>query len=187
MNTWIISSIITNRASDRYSKHSKREYHEPHKYSWDWQDWGLTLEALPPRGGGSAGCPKKDKRAKKNSSCAVYTTEFKSILSLQKRNTPVLSCNFAQRTLRRGKMRARWGVFQMWGLLQMLTQADRIHWGLLLIDSVLFVSILSSLFPKYRHNPNHSLFRWIFLSVVLCSLSRIKSNMYTSNTQPRRI
>ena len=28
----------------------------------DWQDWGLTLEALPPRGGGSAGCPKKDKR-----------------------------------------------------------------------------------------------------------------------------
>jgi len=30
--------------------------------SCDWQDWGLTLEALPPRGGGSAGCPKKDKR-----------------------------------------------------------------------------------------------------------------------------
>jgi len=27
--------------------------------SCDWQDWGLTLEALPPRGGGSAGCPKK--------------------------------------------------------------------------------------------------------------------------------
>ena len=26
MNTWIISSIITNRASDRYSEHSKREY-----------------------------------------------------------------------------------------------------------------------------------------------------------------
>ena len=55
MNTWIISSIITNRASDRYSEHSKREYHEPHKDSWDWQDWGLTLEALPPRGGGSVG------------------------------------------------------------------------------------------------------------------------------------
>jgi len=63
MNTWIISSIITNhRTSDRYSEHSKREYHEPHKDSCDWQDWGLTLEALPPRGGGSAGCPKKGKR-----------------------------------------------------------------------------------------------------------------------------
>jgi len=24
-----------------------------------WQDWGLTLEALPPRGGGSAECPKR--------------------------------------------------------------------------------------------------------------------------------
>ena len=45
-----------------YSEHSKREYYEAHKDSWDWQDWGLTLEALPPRGGGSAGCPKKDKR-----------------------------------------------------------------------------------------------------------------------------
>jgi len=62
MNTWIISSIITNRASDRYCEHSKREYHEPHKDSYDWQDWGLTLEALPPRGGGSAECPKKDRR-----------------------------------------------------------------------------------------------------------------------------
>jgi len=58
----IMSSIITNRASDRYSEHSKREYYEPHKDSWDWQDWGLTLEAIPQRGGGSAGCPKKDKR-----------------------------------------------------------------------------------------------------------------------------
>ena len=47
--------IITNRASDRYSEHSKREYR-------DWQDWGLTLEALPLRGGGNAECPKKDKR-----------------------------------------------------------------------------------------------------------------------------
>jgi len=36
-----------------------REYHEPHKDSWDRQDWGLTLEALPPRGGGSAECPKR--------------------------------------------------------------------------------------------------------------------------------
>jgi len=27
--------------------------------SCDWRDWGLTLEALPQRGGGSAGCPKK--------------------------------------------------------------------------------------------------------------------------------
>ena len=36
-------------------------YHKPHKDSWDWQDWGLTIEALPPRGGGSAECPKKDK------------------------------------------------------------------------------------------------------------------------------
>ena len=27
--------VITNRASDRYSEHSKREYHEPHKDSWD--------------------------------------------------------------------------------------------------------------------------------------------------------
>jgi len=62
MNTWIISTIITNRASDRYSKHSKCEYHKPHKDSCDWQDWGLTLEALPLRGGGSAGRPKKDKR-----------------------------------------------------------------------------------------------------------------------------
>jgi len=35
------------------------EYHKPHKDSCDWQDWGLTLEALPPRGGGSAGCPEK--------------------------------------------------------------------------------------------------------------------------------
>ena len=59
MNTWIISSIITNGASDRYSEHSKREYHEPHKDSCDWQDWGLTLEALPPCGGGSAECPKR--------------------------------------------------------------------------------------------------------------------------------
>ena len=49
----------TNRASDRYFEHSKREYHEPHKDSWDWQDWRLTLEALPPRGGGSAECPKR--------------------------------------------------------------------------------------------------------------------------------
>ena len=56
MNTWIVSSIITNRASDRYFEHSKREYHEPHKDSWHWQD---SLEALPPRGGGSAECPKK--------------------------------------------------------------------------------------------------------------------------------
>ena len=24
-------------------------YHKPHKDSCDWQDWGLTLEALPPR------------------------------------------------------------------------------------------------------------------------------------------
>ena len=32
-----------------------------HTYdSCDWQDWGLTLEALPPRRGGSAECPKKD-------------------------------------------------------------------------------------------------------------------------------
>jgi len=31
-------------------------FYEPHKDSWDWQDWGLTLEALPPRGGGSAEC-----------------------------------------------------------------------------------------------------------------------------------
>jgi len=30
LNTWIISSIITNRASDCYSEHSKREYHESH-------------------------------------------------------------------------------------------------------------------------------------------------------------
>jgi len=39
--------------------------HEPHKDSCDWQDWGLTLEALPPRGRGSAECPKKDKRRTK--------------------------------------------------------------------------------------------------------------------------
>jgi len=62
MNTWIMSSIITNSASDLYSEHSKREYHEPHKDSCDWQDWGLTLQAPPPRGGGSAECPKTDKR-----------------------------------------------------------------------------------------------------------------------------
>ena len=55
----IYIQYITNRASDRYSEHSKREYHEPHKDSWDWQDWGLTLEALPPRGGGRAECPKR--------------------------------------------------------------------------------------------------------------------------------
>jgi len=42
-----------------YFEHSKREYHEPHKDSGDRQDWGLTLEALPPRGGGSAECPKR--------------------------------------------------------------------------------------------------------------------------------
>jgi len=47
--------IITNRASDRYSEHSKREYR-------DWQDWGLTLEALPLCGGCNSECPKKDKR-----------------------------------------------------------------------------------------------------------------------------
>ena len=41
---------------------SKSEYHKPHKDACDWQDWGLTLEALPPRGRGSVGCPKKDKR-----------------------------------------------------------------------------------------------------------------------------
>ena len=57
--------FLTNRASDRYSEHSKREYHEPHKDSCDWQDWGLILEALPPRGGRSAECPKKDKRRAK--------------------------------------------------------------------------------------------------------------------------
>ena len=33
--TYIHACIITNRASDRYSEHSKREYHEPHKDSWD--------------------------------------------------------------------------------------------------------------------------------------------------------
>jgi len=59
MNTWIISSIITSRASDGCFEHSKREHHEPHKDSWDWQDWGLTLEALPLRGRGSAECPKR--------------------------------------------------------------------------------------------------------------------------------
>jgi len=78
MNTWIISSIITNRASDHYSKHSKREYHEPHKDSWDWQDWGLTLEALPPRGGGSAECPKKDKRRVRHGSREQKHTEHTS-------------------------------------------------------------------------------------------------------------
>ena len=36
--------IITNRASERYSEHSKREYHEPRKDSCDWQDWGLTYK-----------------------------------------------------------------------------------------------------------------------------------------------
>ena len=30
-----------------------------HEDSCDWQDWGLTVEALPPRGGGSAECPKR--------------------------------------------------------------------------------------------------------------------------------
>ena len=56
---FMCSLYRTNRASDRYFEHSKSEYHEPHKDSWDWQDWGLTLEALPPRRGGSAECPKR--------------------------------------------------------------------------------------------------------------------------------
>jgi len=34
---------VLNRASDRCSEHSEREYYEPHEDSWDWQDWGLTL------------------------------------------------------------------------------------------------------------------------------------------------
>jgi len=44
MNAWIISSILTNRASDRYSEHSKREYHETHKDSCDWHDWEFVFQ-----------------------------------------------------------------------------------------------------------------------------------------------
>ena len=64
-----------NKASDRYSEHSKREYHEPHKDSWDWPDWGLTLEAFPPRGRGSAECPKNDKRRVRRGSREQKHTE----------------------------------------------------------------------------------------------------------------
>jgi len=38
-------------------------------------DWGLTLEALPPRGGGSAECPKKDKRRVRRGSREQNHTE----------------------------------------------------------------------------------------------------------------
>jgi len=71
----VCCSVLQVLASDRYSEHSKREYHEPHKDSCDWQDWGLTLEALPPRGGASAECPKKDKRRVRRESREQKHTE----------------------------------------------------------------------------------------------------------------
>ena len=99
MNTWNISSIITNRASNHYSEHSKREYHEPHKDLCDWQDWGLTLETLPPRGGGSAECPKKDKRRVRRGSREQKTHNTQINLNNWKIGEPQVYFKLVEQTL----------------------------------------------------------------------------------------
>jgi len=42
MNTWIVSSIITNRTNNCYSEHSIVSLISPTSDSCDWQDWGHT-------------------------------------------------------------------------------------------------------------------------------------------------